>query len=127
MYWPVTSCLASVKPMHELGIAQNIISIATDYARKAGSGEIQELVVEIGQLSGVVREALSFSLEVSRKDSILKNARIHYLEPRGMAFCLDCHKEFALEQLYDLCPHCGSKRKKVTGGRELKLSSIVVA
>ena len=56
--------------MHEFTIALNIIDIAKEYAIKAGTEKVIEIEIEVGDVSGVVFEALEFALE---------NATLHTL------------------------------------------------
>lgn len=44
--------------MHELSIAQSIIEIAENIARENDSKAVKKIKVQIGEFSGVVKEAL---------------------------------------------------------------------
>ena len=44
--------------MHEFSIAMNIVDIATDYARKENVSVVKEIEIEVGELAGVVMDAL---------------------------------------------------------------------
>jgi hydrogenase nickel incorporation protein HypA/HybF len=46
--------------MHEMAIAQSIIEIVEREARKHNSGSVKRVKVQIGEFSGVVKEALEF-------------------------------------------------------------------
>ena len=50
--------------MHELSIAMSIVDIVREEAVKAGGGEVTEVVVNIGSLSGIVADALLFSWDM---------------------------------------------------------------
>jgi hydrogenase nickel incorporation protein HypA/HybF len=61
--------------MHELSIAMSIVEIAEDNAAMAGVKSVSEIQIEVGNLSGVVDEALEFALEEAVKNTILRNAK----------------------------------------------------
>ncbi len=46
--------------MHEVGITRSLVEIAEDHARRAGSKRVLSVSVDIGELSGVVAEAVEF-------------------------------------------------------------------
>ena len=60
--------------MHELSIAMNVIEIADEYAAKANATVVKEIEIEVGELSGVVLDALEFAMEVAVKNTILEQA-----------------------------------------------------
>ena len=53
--------------MHELSIAQSIISIAENAAPKDHSTHITSVGLQIGELSGIEIESLKFALSVIKK------------------------------------------------------------
>ena len=69
--------------MHELSIAMNIIDIAGEYAAKANTKTINEIEIEVGELSGVVIEALEFAMENAKKIRFLKKQNALLSEFRG--------------------------------------------
>ena len=110
--------------MHELTIAMEILDIANDYAKKANSSFASEIVIEVGQLSGVEYEALDFALGISKKNTILENAVINILSIKGKAKCNNCNTEFETDNLYSLCPSCNKYDLTFIDGKQLKVKSI---
>ncbi len=45
----------------------------------------------------------------------------------GKARCLDCDTIFALEQVYDPCPDCGSHWLDIQDGKQLSVRSLIVS
>jgi hydrogenase nickel incorporation protein HypA/HybF len=113
--------------MHELSIAQNIIEIVTDFAKRNNAERVTEIVLDIGAVSGVIPENLEFAWEISSKGSVGEGSRltINFIEAK--AICLECKKEFKLEDIYSICEHCGSIRYDIINGKELKVKSIKIA
>lgn len=112
--------------MHELSIAQSIIELAEDQARQHGANVIEEVELEIGKLAGVEIETLNIALDSARKGTMMENARIVNLYPRGEGYCLDCEKTFECDNLFPSCPQCGSNSVMLTKGKEMRIKSIVV-
>ncbi len=112
--------------MHEFTIALNIIDIAKSEAEKAHVSEISQIEIEIGQASGVVREALEFALESAVKNSVLEKASVVIIEIGSIAECNVCKHKFETDSLIGICPQCGEITTNLISGRELKVKSITL-
>jgi hydrogenase nickel incorporation protein HypA/HybF len=112
--------------MHEFSIAVDIVDIATSSARKEAATEVKEIEVEIGQLSGVIMEALEFSLEAAVKGTILEKARRNLIIVPGKARCTQCMTEYDTDSLFKPCPKCGTCAPEVIQGRELRVKSLII-
>jgi hydrogenase nickel incorporation protein HypA/HybF len=51
--------------MHELSIAMSIVDLAIEEAARRGGVQVNAVHLKLGQLSGVVKDALLFSYDVS--------------------------------------------------------------
>jgi hydrogenase nickel incorporation protein HypA/HybF len=112
--------------MHEFSIAMNIVDIAAEYAEKEKAEVIREIEIEVGELSGVVIEALEFALESAVKDTILTHAKIVTKVIRGRARCINCHHEYPTDDLFKRCPRCKSCAPDIIKGKELRVKSMIV-
>ena len=83
--------------MHEVAITLNIVEICEETARRQGATVIRSVTVELGELSGVIPEAVEFCFEACSKGTILEGASliIHRIPGRGR--CDACHVECGLE------------------------------
>ena len=72
----------------------NIVDIATDYATKENAIAVKEIEIEVGELSGVVLDALEFCMEAATKESILEGANRNIYSVPGKARCRSCSNEF---------------------------------
>ncbi|MEI6899665.1 MAG: hydrogenase maturation nickel metallochaperone HypA [Bacteroidota bacterium] len=112
--------------MHELSIALSIIELAENEAGRAGGKEIKELELEVGLLAGVDLDALEFSLEMSKKETILENAILKIDKIPGLCHCRECLVDFPVDDLYSACPDCKSYSHDLIKGDELRIKSIVI-
>ena len=112
--------------MHELSIAMSIVDIADEYASKADASIVNEIEIEVGELSGVVLEALKFAMDVAVKNTILEHATCNYIRITGFSKCADCSYEFETDNLYTPCPKCQSYRQEIIRGKELRIRSLTV-
>ncbi|NCA86109.1 MAG: hydrogenase maturation nickel metallochaperone HypA [Clostridia bacterium] len=112
--------------MHEFSIAVNIVDIAVEHAEKANARRVNEVELEIGELSGVVYEAMETAMEAAIKDTLLEGAEVKIIRIAGRGHCSDCGKEFGLANLFDPCPECGAFNPEVLAGKELRIKSINV-
>lgn len=112
--------------MHEFSIAMNIVDIATDYARKENVSVVKEIEIEVGELAGVVMDALEFCLEAAVKESILEGARMNIISIPAKARCNSCSHEFRIHDLYSLCPKCNSPAPEIMEGTQLRVKSLLV-
>jgi hydrogenase nickel incorporation protein HypA/HybF len=112
--------------MHEFSIAMDIVDIATVAAREEEATVVKEIEVEIGQLSGVVMEALEFSLEAAVKGTVLETARRNLVIIPGRARCTKCYHEYDTDTFFKPCPECGACAPDIVRGRELRVKSLLV-
>jgi hydrogenase nickel incorporation protein HypA/HybF len=110
--------------MHEFSIAVSMVDIALEYAEKSNASKVNEIELEIGELSGVVYDAMEFAMESAIKGTLLEGAKINIVAPPGVGKCNSCNKEFRLVNIYDACPYCGAYNPKVINGKELRVKSL---
>jgi hydrogenase nickel incorporation protein HypA/HybF len=115
-----------IPEMHEFSIAVNIVEIATDYAGRENAKVVKEIEIEVGELSGVVVDALEFCMEAAVKDSILEGAETSISFVPGKARCNACSHEFKVHDFFTVCPKCNTPAPEVIEGRELRVKSLLV-
>lgn len=111
--------------MHELGITQNLLTLALQYAEPAGATQITALHLVIGELSSVVDESVQFYWDFIAKDTIAQGAQLHFERLPAAFTCQDCGTTFGRDTDYT-CPACGSSRVMISQGEEFYLKSIEV-
>jgi hydrogenase nickel incorporation protein HypA/HybF len=112
--------------MHELSIALNIVEIAEKRARIENAHVVTEIELEVGELAGVVYDALDFALSSAVKNTLLENAKIKVLKVSGLAQCQKCLHEYQTDDYFSTCPACGHYITRILKGKELRVKSITV-
>ncbi|CAG0911509.1 unnamed protein product [Cyprideis torosa] len=112
--------------MHEMSIAESIIQIIEDEARKQSFKRVKHVWLEIGRFSGVEIEALTFCFDVVTRGGVAEGTALDIIELPGQAWCMGCSESVEVEQRYDACPRCGSYQLQVTGGEELRIKELEV-
>lgn len=112
--------------MHELSIVMSIVDIAEKQAQKAHTNEIEQIELEIGELSGVEMSSFDFAWKQGIRGSALSKAEVVINRPEGKGKCLDCENIFPVHQLFDACDACGSHFISILQGKELRVKSLVV-
>ncbi len=114
------------KLMHELSIALGIVKIAEDETAKVKAERVTKIALEIGVLAGIEIDSLNFVWSSAVENTVLENAEKEILIIDGVGKCIDCDTEFAMENIYDCCPNCGSNFKGILKGKELKVKTLEV-
>lgn len=112
--------------MHEMSIAINVINIACKEAQKDGAESISVIEMEVGSLSGVMIDSLTFCYEAACKDTMAEDSALKIIPIPATAKCLKCKHEFEIESFMALCPECESYEIDILRGRELRLKAISV-
>ena len=113
--------------MHEMGIALEIIDIATASIPPDLAGvPIARVNLNIGKLSAVVPESLRFCFEIAARDTALAGAELHIAEISVVARCAACRHQWTVEDPVFRCPTCDATDLKIISGRELDIQSIEI-
>ena len=112
--------------MHEMSLAEGVVQIVEDYARREHFRRVKAVWLEIGRLSGVEAEAMRFCFDAAARDTVAEGARLEIVELAGSAWCLHCSEAVAVAARYDPCPRCGGYQLQVTGGTEMRVKELEV-
>jgi hydrogenase nickel incorporation protein HypA/HybF len=112
--------------MHEMSIAMSMIEIVREEMRKCNANTLRSVRLNIGQMSAVVPNALSFCFEVITKGTRMEGARLlmDVIPLRG--YCSICEKEFEIKDYVFACPSCGTKKIETISGQDLAIVEIEV-
>jgi hydrogenase nickel incorporation protein HypA/HybF len=112
--------------MHEFSLVLNIIDIVTEYALKENAKEVMEVEIEVGELSGVVYDALEFAIQAAVKGTLMEHSSVHIALIKGLARCTECLHEYETDSLFKPCPECKNCAPDIVRGKELRVKSIVI-
>lgn len=112
--------------MHELSIAQAIVQVADSEARKANAARVTRVVVNVGALSGVVADSLSFCFPMACDGTLVQGAELSIEPIAARGWCQQCHREYPMDELLDVCPGCGGFASEIRTGQELTVRTIDV-
>lgn len=112
--------------MHELSIAQNIVDIVEEEAKKKNALKVTVVTLEVGALSGIETDALNFAWDSAVQNTLLDHALLKVSPVKGKARCGLCQHEFTMTDFFDLCPFCQSFRHEILEGKELKLKTFEI-
>lgn len=111
--------------MHEMSLALNIVELAVAESRAAGAGAIRRVEVEVGELAGVMVEALQFCFAAACRDTLAEGAELAIRGVAGRGECTSCRGSFPMAEQFSLCPTCGGVMRAVQG-QELRLVAVIV-
>ncbi len=112
--------------MHELSIAENIVSLVAEQAERSGFSRVRVIRLELGAFSSVEEQALRFCFGAAAQGSAAEEAELDVVVVPGEAWCLDCNQVVQLAERLAPCPHCGGGQLQVTGGQELRVRELEV-
>lgn len=112
--------------MHEMSLAEGILKLVEEAAEREGFQRVTTLWLEVGQLSSVEPDALSFCFEAVTQGSLAENAALEIVHIPGQGHCPACHRDTPLATLFDPCRHCGAVPVQVTGGTEMRVKELEV-
>jgi hydrogenase nickel incorporation protein HypA/HybF len=113
--------------VHELSIAYSLVETAVASAQASGAHRVLAVKLELGALSGVVKDALLFGFDIAAKGTLLEGARLHIVETPVVIYCETCAQERTLESIQRFrCPVCGAPSAQVRRGRELDIVALEI-
>jgi len=114
--------------MHEMGIAQQLVTIALDaIPGDIENPRVEKLNLRIGKLAAVVEHSLSFCLEVITRDTPLEAAELVIEQVPVCLRCETCKHQWQADTPAFGCPACQNGEVTMISGREIEISSIELA
>ncbi|MER5935377.1 hydrogenase maturation nickel metallochaperone HypA [Streptomyces sp. NPDC002054] len=112
--------------MHEMSMAMAVVGQVEEAAARAGGvTAVTSVRLRVGELAGVVPDALAFSFELACAGTLLEGADLATETVPGRARCGACAHEWAVGMPPQLCcPECGAPTSELLSGRELQIVSV---
>jgi len=92
---------------------------------RSDGARVERIVLEIGQLSLVLPDAVRFCFDLVARGTACEGAVLEIIETPGRGRCRQCKKELALGDLLEACP-CGHVDVEVLAGQELRVKEMDV-
>jgi hydrogenase nickel incorporation protein HypA/HybF len=108
--------------MHELSIAEELLSIIKDSAEKAGIKKVAAVNLRIGELTSILPESLEFAFRILSQGTITDGARVNIDQAPAALLCVRCGGRVGREE--GSCGRCGSDEMRVVGGNQLEILSF---
>jgi hydrogenase nickel incorporation protein HypA/HybF len=113
--------------MHELSIAMSMIEMAEEEAARRGGVFVSAIHLKLGDLSGVVKEALLFSYEMACQGTPLEGSLLVIEEIPVAVYCAVCEAERAIISVQQFCcAVCHTPTSQVVRGRELEVVALEI-
>jgi hydrogenase nickel incorporation protein HypA/HybF len=111
--------------MHEMSLAESVLGIVEESARREGLSKVKEVRLSIGMLAAVETEALRFCFDAVVRGSVAEGAVLAIEETPGSAWCFGCSVSVTVAARGDPCPRCGGDRLQVNGGTEMRVKDLL--
>jgi hydrogenase nickel incorporation protein HypA/HybF len=107
--------------MHELSIADAIVSIA---ARNARGRRVAVVEVAVGELRQVVPSALELAFELCATGTVVEGAELRLASVPIRLACRRCATESGADAFPLRCSRCGGVDVEVVAGEELQIEAL---
>ena len=112
--------------MHEMSIAQNLIEIIQEEMTKHNVNTLRSVRLNIGQMSAIVPDALSFCFEVIVAGTELEGTKLIMDIIPLKGYCDACKNEFLIEDYAFACTFCESSNIETLAGQDLSVVEMEV-
>jgi hydrogenase nickel incorporation protein HypA/HybF len=110
--------------MHELSIVETMVSMVLEKAKAANARKVTRVYLVIGELSGVLNEAVELYFSMLTKDTIAAGAELFFMRPPTQVRCRNCQTVYSPVNLKISCPNCKEQKIEIISGRELFIDSL---
>ena len=109
--------------MHELSVCQGLLQQLAPISAK-NDGEVSEIHLRIGPLSGVEPTLLRSAFSIAQKQSVAPQAKLIIEHSALMVRCGQCETESEVSVNDLRCRQCANQQTQLISGDELLLVSV---
>ncbi len=111
--------------MHELGIISAMVKSLEKIVQEQGIDEVQKIVLEVGELSGVVPHYMEACYPAAVYKTFMENTVLELETIPGIVRCKSCGREFNA-MAHDLhCPGCAGIDLEILSGNDVMIKEIL--
>ncbi|MGW4854564.1 hydrogenase maturation nickel metallochaperone HypA/HybF [Streptomyces sp. NPDC004288] len=111
--------------MHEMSLAVAVVDQVETAGRARGHTGVETVELDVGELAGVVADALAFCFELACAGTLVEGAELVTRTVPGTARCAPCAEVWAVGMPPNLlCPGCGAAAGELVSGRELQIRQV---
>lgn len=112
--------------MHELGIVTYVARAVNEIAAENQVTKIESVILEIGEVSGIVPEYLVDCWEYFKKQyPVLEESKLKYEILSAVTYCEECKHEYATVEYGRTCPYCGNGKTYLLIGNECNIKELI--
>ncbi len=93
---------------------------------KGNYKKVNKICLEIGEMSGVIADALEFAYSICSRGTRVEGAELCIRTVPVTATCENCFIKFEVQNYCFSCPQCQSTNLKMLSGSELRIKEIEV-
>ena len=113
--------------MHELGIVVHVIKQIEQLAKEKNVKEVKELTLEVGEVSGIVKQYFVDAFEWAKKRTeYMKDCKLNLVILEAISYCEDCKDTFPTVKYGIHCPKCGRENTYLVTGRDVSIRDVKV-
>lgn len=112
--------------MHEMSVVSRVVNIAERSAQQSGARKVTKLVLQIGQMSAVIPDAVRMCWPICIEETMLAGGVLEIEMVPAIGICRQCEMEYNLLDHEFKCPQCKSEKWEILKGKELFVKEIEV-
>jgi hydrogenase nickel incorporation protein HypA/HybF len=112
--------------MHELSIAQSLVDVSCEEAKRVGARRVQRVYCRVGVLRQIEPDILRDAFGIVGEGTLCDGAELNVQVAPLVAHCAVCDRQFVIGDDDWICPHCGNVGGLCNGGDELEITSLDV-
>ena len=121
--------------MHEISIAGAIIDAVLEAAKKNNARKVNEIIIEVGELTALNPDQLRFIFETITRGTVAQGAKYDIQTVKPLINCRGCSYSGPIEFFEKLhfflpvikCPGCGGSEVDIVAGRECCVKKIKIS
>ena len=111
--------------MHELGVLNSMVHTIERIVKEQNVTEVSKLVIEVGELSGIVPRYLEQSWPAASYKTFMENTELELIVIPGIVKCKGCGRVFNAVYSDLCCPECGGSDMEILEGDDMIIKEIV--